>query len=334
MSRVDVNPQADPQVIARSFLGVDDVVVDGLPGGGSNRDYFRVSVAGDSVARILCLYDGERAENGKFVVLTKELSKLGVRVPNVMHHDERSCWYVMEDLGRTSLWDLAENAAVDRETVMKNYRRALESVAKLHAVDESSVPDGLDAMMERVFDGELYRWEQAYFFDHFVGDHLGVPKSEVDAMAEHGLFAEMADGLDGVHPRCLVHRDFQSQNVIPSEDGVAIIDYQGVRLGLGEYDVASLLYDPYTRLTTGEIDGLLDHYYGCVGYARAEREQIFHWCAVQRLMQALGAYGNLGHKLGKPRYLGYIDPAVARLRAVTAGTPVGEVLAAVLGRFS
>ena len=325
--------QIDPLEIARSFLDADDVVVDGVPGGGSNRDYFRISAVGDPVSWILCIYDGERAENRKFVALTKLLAKLGVRVPNVMHHAEQSCWYVMEDLGRTSLWDLAQGAGVSRDTVMENYRHTLESVAQLHAVDEESVPDGLDAMMEQVFDGELYRWEQAYFFDHFVRDHLGMSQTKVDAMAGHDLFAEMADGLDAVHPRCLVHRDFQSQNVIPSENGVALIDYQGVRLGLGEYDVASLLYDPYTTLTAQEIDGLLDHYYACVGADRGERERIFYWCAVQRLMQALGAYGNLGHNLGKPRYLAFIEPAIERLRRITAGTPLGEVLAPVLRHF-
>lgn len=323
----------DPNAIARSFLGAGDVVVDGVPGGGSNRDYFRISVAGDAVTWILCIYDGERAENRKFVALTRELAKLGVRVPNVTHHDEQSCWYVMEDLGRTCLWDLAENVAVNRDTVMENYRRTLESVAKLHQVDETSVPDGLDAMMERVFDLDLYCWEQAYFFDHFAGDHLGMSKSEVDAMAGYDLFAEMAAGLDAVHPRCLVHRDFQSQNVIVGANGVALIDYQGVRLGLGEYDVASLLYDPYTRLGEAEIDGLLSHYYECVGADRGEREQIFHWCAVQRLMQALGAYGNLGHNLGKPRYLAFIEPAIERLRRISAGTPLDEVLAPVWRRI-
>ncbi len=330
----DPNLQTDPNVIARSFLDADDVWVDGLPGGGSNRDYFRISVAGEAVTWILCLYDGDRAENKKFVKLTNELAKLGVRVPNVQHHDEQACWYVMEDLGRTSLWDLAEDAAVDRDTVMEKYRQTLESVPQLHAVDEASLPDGLDAMMEQVFDGDLYRWEQGYFFEHLAGTHLGMTESEVKAMADHPLFAEMADGLDAVHPRCLVHRDFQSQNVITGADGVALIDYQGVRLGLGEYDVASLLFDPYTTLTEGEIDMLLNHYYGCVGADRGERQQIFFWCAVQRLMQALGAYGNLGHHLGKPHYLGFIDPAINRLRAVTSGTPLGEVFAPVFSRFA
>ena len=48
--------------------------------------------------------------------------------------------------------------------------------------------------------------------------------------------------------RCLIHRDFQSQNIM-IRDGVPVfIDYQGLRFGLGEYDLASLIYDPYVPM--------------------------------------------------------------------------------------
>lgn len=50
-------------------------------------------------------------------------------------------------------------------------------------------------------------------------------------------------------------------------------------------------------------------------------------------MQALGAYGNLGHNLGKQRYLAFIEPAMKRLRGITAGTPLGEVFAPVMREF-
>ena len=38
--------------------------------------------------------------------------------------------------------------------------------------------------------------------------------------------------------------------------------------------------------------------------------------ALQRLMQALGAFGFLGHIKGKSEFLGYIPAAVERLREV------------------
>jgi aminoglycoside/choline kinase family phosphotransferase len=44
-----------------------------------------------------------------------------------------------------------------------------------------------------------------------------------------------------------VHRDFQSQNIIARSGHAYLIDFQGMRPGLAEYDLASLLFDPYVR---------------------------------------------------------------------------------------
>ena len=45
-------------------------------------------------------------------------------------------------------------------------------------------------------------------------------------------------------------------------------------------------------------------------------ERVFWQCAAQRLMQALGAYANLSHNLGKPHYEQHIPAAVANLTDV------------------
>ena len=39
-----------------------------------------------------------------------------------------------------------------------------------------------------------------------------------------------------------------------------LIDFQGMRPGLAEYDLASLLYDPYVHLTGFERAELLEFY--------------------------------------------------------------------------
>ena len=44
-------------------------------------------------------------------------------------------------------------------------------------------------------------------------------------------------------------------------DGHAhLIDFQGMRPGLAEYDLASLLYDPYVSLTNAERMELIEFY--------------------------------------------------------------------------
>jgi aminoglycoside/choline kinase family phosphotransferase len=125
----------------------------------------------------------------------------------------------------------------------------------------------------------------------------------------------------GALPRSPVHRDFQSQNVIIRNGEAWMIDYQGMRPGRPEYDLASLLYDPYVTLTPDERRELRDYYFGLRRDDGGDcTEDRLAMCACQRLMQALGAYGKLGVGDGKTVFLGHIRPAVKNLRAVLETT--------------
>jgi aminoglycoside/choline kinase family phosphotransferase len=120
-----------------------------------------------------------------------------------------------------------------------------------------------------------------------------------------------------------VHRDLQSQNIIISDDEAFLIDFQGMRPGLRGYDLASLLYDPYVTLRDAEREALLTYYLERLDSA-VDCEQfrdIFLRCAIQRLLQALGAYGVIGVLRGKPEFLRHISPAINSLRQVASVLP-------------
>ncbi|MEM7013686.1 MAG: phosphotransferase, partial [Verrucomicrobiota bacterium] len=126
---------------------------------------------------------------------------------------------------------------------------------------------------------------------------------------------------------CLIHRDFQSQNVMIRAGAPVFIDYQGLRFGLAEYDIASLIYDPYVSMTNEQREELI------VFAENLSIEPIFRQqlraCACQRLMQALGAYGFLGLTKKKTAFLDHIEPAIANLRQVAledGGLPILEPL--------
>ncbi len=96
------------------------------------------------------------------------------------------------------------------------------------------------------------------------------------------------------------------------------------RPGRPEYDVASLLYDPYVLLTQDERDDLAAYYFE----VRPSDDQwdtnqeIYAGCCCQRLMQALGAYGYLGLTQGKHAFLEHIPQAVENLKQVLSVHPV------------
>jgi N-acetylmuramate 1-kinase len=119
-------------------------------------------------------------------------------------------------------------------------------------------------------------------------------------------------------PRVLVHRDFQSQNIIIQNGQANLIDFQGMRPGLAEYDLASLLFDPYVDLSRAERSELISYYRQkqmengqTVG---GQFDATLQLCAMQRLMQALGAYGFLGLVRGHEHFLQYIPRAIHSLR--------------------
>ena len=72
-----------------------------------------------------------------------------------------------------------------------------------------------------------------------------------------------------------------------------------------------------------------------LGPGRTDFDRVFAACAVQRLMQALGAYGFLGLVKNKPEFLAHTPVALASLREVVARVPelgeFGELLAGLPG---
>ena len=69
---------------------------------------------------------------------------------------------------------------------------------------------------------------------------------------KHSAFVNLAKRLAS-YRRVLVHRDFQSQNIIVWNEQAYLIDFQGVRPGLPQCDLASLLFDPYVALTVESL---------------------------------------------------------------------------------
>jgi aminoglycoside/choline kinase family phosphotransferase len=192
------------------------------------------------------------------------------------------------------------------------YQQTLEEVWKIHAVAEEAIP----CELEPGFNEALYRWEQHYFFEHFLLHSSRLPPGEVEALYEGNDWKALAQDLAS-RPRYLVHRDFQSRNVMIRDGKVYLIDYQGLRWGRPEYDLASLLLDPYVDLDADQRQALLQFYHQQHRQDSWEDFMDLYWrCAAQRLMQALGAYGNLGRRLGKEEFLAFIPVALPRLRQV------------------
>lgn len=283
-----------------------------LEKGGSDRKYYRVETGADSL--ILVKYGDQREENRHYVSIARYLDGEGINVPRIYFHDEDEGLIWMEDLGEVDLW---EHRSEPWPELGEWYRRALDQVYLLHT-RERQTPAVEALHLEREFNAELYLWEQNYFFENCLERYFKVDPAVAGLHRQGGALEVIAAELAAL-PRVLVHRDFQSQNIMVRDGDAFLIDFQGLRPGLAQYDLASLLYDPYVALTVSQRGELLDYYTAKSGVAATVHfRRIFDLCAMQRLMQALGAYGFLGLVKERPHFLAHVQPALASLREVVA----------------
>jgi aminoglycoside/choline kinase family phosphotransferase len=304
------------------------VSVEAIEKGGSGRKFWRMNVEGQTL--ILVRYTEERPENRYYVSIGQFLAGVGVCVPRVFFHDEKEGVILMEDAGGNDLWSHRGASWPERRAL---YQRTLDQALILHtrAHTAANCPH-----LQQEFNAALYKWEQDYFLEHCLGRHFGLSTEAIAANVDRARLAEIAEHL-ATQPRCLVHRDFQSQNIIIRNGEVCLIDFQGLRPGLAQYDLASILLDPYVDLTSAERDELLAHYlsglHGAGQTGRADFLEIYDLCAMQRLMQALGAYGKLGHTDGRKHFLHYVPVAIGRLQEVVERIPRMQALSALLAKL-
>ncbi|PYL49359.1 MAG: hypothetical protein DMF40_02360 [Verrucomicrobia bacterium] len=293
--------------------------------GGSDRRFYRVRCRPEQ-SLILVKYNLERAENRHYVRIAEFLTEHGIPAPKIYFHDAEEGLIWVEDLGVSDLFSFRDDPWLVRGAL---YRSALDEIARLHDLPESEWAE-LDGEMPPEFNATLYRWEQNYFFENCLGRIFGLNEVKLRELASLPALEDVADRL-GSLPRVLVHRDFQSQNIIVRSGHAFLIDFQGMRPGLAEYDLASLLFDPYVRFSPAEREELYSYYTERRGLAptRQLRETLL-LCAMQRLMQALGAYGFLGLVKGNRDFLAHVPAALHSLRNLIADIDLLEPLGAAL----
>ena len=281
----------------------------------SDRAYARAHFP-DGRAAVACRY-GETPENAAFAPLAKHLRRMGVPVPGILHDDPGARLVVQEDLGGASLQEVA--GRLDGEAAARTLVEALETVRPLHETGEAGAPAGLP--LQRPFDEQRYLFETGYFAEAFLGIALAHPLSASEHERWGAERRRMAREL-AAEPRRLIHRDFQSANILVRGGRLFVIDFQGMRFGLPEYDLASLALDPYAQwpppARAAAQEAFLARH---PASERPRRLRLCRLCAAQRLMQALATFAKFGAEPGHETCLAHIPPALAFLRETLANLP-------------
>src|SRR5438874_12877195 len=312
-------------------FNVDEIKIAPIEKGGSDRKFYRVRCSSEQ-SLILVKYNLEREENRHYVEIAQFLEAHEIRAPRIYHHDADEGLIWLEDLGENDLFSYRTESWLVRRAF---YESALDEVRKLHQLPESVCVE-MRQHLPAELNAALYLWEQNYFFENCLGRYFKIEQAKMELVARLPEFASIAERLAEL-PRVLVHRDFQSQNILMRNGQAYLIDFQGMRPGLAQYDLASLLYDPYVDLAGEERDELIAYYReqqlknGMT--VNGEFDSTLRLCAMQRLMQALGAYSFLGLVKRHKDFLQYISPAMKSLRAIVEPIKGLQQLEALLDRL-
>lgn len=270
-----------------------------LPARGSARSFFRI--CNHHHKAILIRYSPERKENERYAKHTRLLQSIGCHVPTIYHEDHKNTFMLMEDIGTDSveMWIQGKS----QTAVKRTYQKVIDQIALMHTQGLQAVKCKRIPLMPS-FDSKLYQWEHELFITHFLPETIIQNKATILELRKE--LTTLTKKLTQVSP-VLIHRDLQSSNLYRYKKDIYFIDYQGMRQGAAAYDLASLLCDPYVMLPDTLKKDLLAYYIDATG---DQNVHIYFWyAAIQRLLQALGAYGRLSKLPGAERFKVYIPGA-------------------------
>ncbi|MCD6389709.1 MAG: phosphotransferase [Desulfobulbaceae bacterium] len=287
--------------------------IEKLAGDGSSRVFFRISQP--EAPSLVAVFPDTFHPRGKEEAMAayrigRHLHSCSVPVPQIYAYDTESGVILFEDLGNIQLQSRVQE---EPDKLIFWYEKTIDALLCLQISGRSGFP------LESCWDTSRYdrqlmlERESGYFMQAFCRNFLGkrIPP---------GLTAEFND-LAGQAARqpadFILHRDFQSRNIMVHEGEIRIIDFQGARLGPLGYDLASLLIDPYVGLSSDEQEQLLDYYLGQaasrIDFDRADFLAGYYSLALQRNLQILGAFAFLSTKKSRHFFRKFIKPALCSL---------------------
>ena len=289
--------------LVKTLFHLQPVKIEKLKGDGSNRKFFRIFFNNSSLILILP-QEGEYGlkEAYSYYELGNFFYKNHIPVPKIEFWSPETGILIVEDLGNTRLFDIKNFSE-------KYYFKAIQILAKFQKL-VSSFP------VDKTVDTPVYSfdflWEKEikYFFEWYIRRYkkIKIPESFIEEIFFWAK--EEANFVDQI----VMHRDFQSKNLMIKNDNIFIVDFQGARLGPPAYDLASLLFDPYINYFNqfSEISYFIEYYLKLTKYPHKTFLKEFKFLSIVRLKQALAAYCKLS-SLGKNWFLEYIPRAENRL---------------------
>lgn len=312
---------------ARTALGDHSLTLEPASSDASFRSYWRMYHDGQS----WIVMDSPPAQEDPrpWLKIGQQLAAAGLHVPVVHAQDLEQGFLLIEDLG-TQLY-LRE---LNQHNADALYGDAMDALLRMQACmdyrelppfDQRVLATGLDVMPE---------W--------FLGRHLGhtLESNEQDVLkAAFDLIIRNAQE----QPRCFVHRDYHSRNLLVVErNNPGIIDFQGALAGPVTYDLASLLRDAYITWPRERVEGWVESYrqrllHADMIPAEIDRGHFLRWfdlTGLHRHVRVLGQFYRLWYRDGKAGYLADVPRVYQYVVSVARSYPELADFAALIERYA
>lgn len=270
----------------------------------SQRRYFRVDAmpGSEAASRIVMDIPPSPEEAQRFVALADFFRHAGLRTPRVLECDAAKGFLLIEDLGTTTLLDVAQS--LDPARAAGLYRAATTSLIALQALGP--------APLVPPYDRAFMRRELDLFSQWYVERQCAAQLSDEERQQLARCEALILDTCTA-QPSVLMHRDYHSRNLMVSEPidaAPGVLDFQDAVWGPVTYDLVSLLRDAYIEWDEEvQIDWAVRYWERArkaglpVSRDFGEFWRDFEWMGLQRHLKILGIFSRLHHRDGKDGYL-------------------------------
>ena len=265
--------------------------VDLLPvcGDASFRRYFRF-LDGD---RSVILMDAPRYRESseRFLDAAARLCGGGLKAPEIYHFDLDLGFGLMEDFGDALYREILGTDTVDK--LFPNLFDILETQAK--QVDPEGLPE---------YNEERLQMEMDLFPDWYLAQHKQRPMKPGEQTAWEEMCGRLVESALE-QPQVFVHRDFHSCNLLYTDKGTGIIDFQDCLHGPISYDLISLIWDRYIAWPRDRLEAWMAEMHGRYSLDCSVDDWIRQcdWMGLQRNIKIAGIFARLRYRDGKSGYL-------------------------------
>lgn len=331
------------EVLEATWPGSRPLQLTPLVGQLSTRRYYRVALAPlpDAPISLIAMQlpdedpdDVALEQAHAFVDIQSFITRHGLRAPHIYGDANAQLaqrLMLLEDLGDET-FD-ARLKSQPRAHWDASYTIAIDNLARFHQAGAAAAPSSCIAL-QRQFDAKLLRWELDHFREWGL-EALHAPLSAADRSQLDAHFDALTAAIVAL-PQGLVHRDYQSRNLMWAPDGaLAIIDFQDAFLGPAPYDLVALLCDSYVAVDAQLQAAMLQRYAEQRAYSSAEHTELvrgFRLIAVQRKLKDAGRFIFIDRVRKNPSFLGYYPASLEYVARALKGLPELATLQACLQR--